>query len=220
MKCTAGFFFVLLSSLLVGLPQPITAGEGRQVVEKIPHEEMIAYKDKIACVQTEEREVEIEINTDNEQISTVAVPQIIYYDIPLEYNLQQFIIQSCLEKQLDPELVFAVIEKESTYNPDLIGDNGNSFGLMQIQYRWHTDRMKALDCTDLLNPYENVYVGIDILAELFDKYPNDINYVLMCYNGGEMFAQKQVAKGIYTTEYTRAVREIQIAIHGKQQHND
>lgn len=207
MKYSAGFFFFLFS-LFVSLPQPITVGEDWQIVQAIPEEELIQYRNSNSSG--------VLLETDD---VITEVHQFIPYDIPLEYNLQQFIFQSCIEKNINPELVFAIIERESTYNPDLIGDNGNSIGLMQIQPRWHSDRMERLSCVDLLNPYENIAVGIDILSELFDKY-TDENYVLMCYNGGESFAQKQWAKGIYTTQYTRDVQEKRIAIHGKQHNYD
>ena len=82
-----------------------------------------------------------------------------------------------------PSIVIAMIERESRYNPNAIGDNGNSFGLMQIQPRWHTRRMEKLGCTDLFNPIQNVKVGIDYLAECFNRY-GDIGKALTAYNSG------------------------------------
>lgn len=117
------------------------------------------------------------------------------YNVPLDESVQLYIVELCKEKQISPELVLAMIEQESRYNIDIVGDNGNSLGLMQIQPRWHKDRMDRLGCDNLLNPYENVTVGVDILLELFEKYDGDVYMVLMAYNGGPSYAQKMMNKG-------------------------
>lgn len=79
-----------------------------------------------------------------------------------------------------PELIEAIIEKESSWNPDAV--NGTCTGLMQISSKWHVDRMNRLNVTDLSDPYDNILVGIDYLSELFGKY-EDVGAVLMAYNG-------------------------------------
>lgn len=84
-----------------------------------------------------------------------------------------------------PELIQAVIERESHYNPD--ATNGDCVGLMQVSEKWHTDRMERLGVTDLYDPYSNILVGTDYLAELWREtsskgYGDDLYYVLMRYN--------------------------------------
>ena len=54
---------------------------------------------------------------------------------------------------------------------------------MQIQQKWHWDRMERLGVTDLLEPSGNFRVGCDFLAELYAKY-NDWNVALTVYNMG------------------------------------
>lgn len=71
------------------------------------------------------------------------------YDIPLSEDLQIFIARKCEEYHIDPELIYAMIARESTYNPNAMGDNGRSYGLMQIQLRYVRERMDKLGCTDL-----------------------------------------------------------------------
>lgn len=83
---------------------------------------------------------------------------------------------------LDPNLIRAVISVESHGNTNAIGDNGESYGLMQIQPRWHEARMQRLGVTNLLDPNENVKLGCDILAELIDKY--GLEGALNAYNTG------------------------------------
>ena len=55
---------------------------------------------------------------------------------------------------------------------------------MQIQPRWHIERMDRLGVEDLLNPYQNISVGVDILAECIDRYDGDIGAALTAYNRG------------------------------------
>lgn len=80
-----------------------------------------------------------------------------------------------------PELIEAVIERESSWRPDAV--NGPCTGLMQINPEYHAERMERLGVEDLLDPYDNILVGTDFLAELFQKY-EDPYAVLMFYNAG------------------------------------
>lgn len=81
-----------------------------------------------------------------------------------------------------PELVMAIIERESTGNPN--ATNGNCKGLMQISEKWHVDRMDRLGVTDIYDTVGNIQVGVDYLSELFLKY-EDAATVLMVYHGEE-----------------------------------
>lgn len=89
----------------------------------------------------------------------------------------------CQEHNICPELVEAIIERESNWNPG--AQNGDCIGLMQISEKWHRDRMQRLEVTDLADPYGNILVGVDYLTELFDKY-EDVGMVLLVYNGSSM----------------------------------
>ena len=117
-------------------------------------------------------------------------------EIPLDAELQDFIVSKC-EVKISPAIVFAMIYCESNYRADVIGDGGNSFGLMQIQPRWHSQRMAKLGCTDLLNAYDNVTVGIDYLSELLERYDGDIAKALTAYNRGHYAGE--------VTAYAKAV---------------
>ncbi len=78
------------------------------------------------------------------------------------------------------EMVMAIIEHESSGQAD--ATNGGCKGLMQINEKYHTERMKRLGVTDIYDPYGNILVGCDYLAELFAEY-EDMSVVLMKYNG-------------------------------------
>lgn len=86
----------------------------------------------------------------------------------------------CEQKNICPELIQALIETESSWEPD--ARNGSCVGLMQISENWHQDRKERLGVKDLTDPYDNILVGIDYLQELFRRY-EDPAMVLMIYNG-------------------------------------
>lgn len=126
-----------------------------------------------------------------------------FLDIPLSKDLQIWLFEYCEEKQINPYLICAMCERESQYNTNAIGDNGNSIGLLQIQPRWHSERMNKLNCHNLLDEKQNLIVGIDILLDLFSINEN-VEWVLMAYNGGSDYANQKYYNGIIT-EYTNYI---------------
>lgn len=117
-----------------------------------------------------------------------------YFDVPLSEELQDHIFAECEKYNIAPAIVISMIAQESNYDASAVGDNGNSQGLMQIQKKWHEERMERLGCKDLLDAFQNVTVGIDYLAELKDRN-SDLYWVLMAYNGGSRYANKRIETG-------------------------
>lgn len=130
-----------------------------------------------------------------------------FYNVPLDHGLQCFIISLCEEHHIDPAVVVSMIRTESNYDIKAVGDNGKAFGLMQIQPKWHQDRMDKLGVTDLHNPYENVMVGVDYLHELLtDYYGGNLEKALIAYNAGVVGANKlYFSQGIYSNKYSKSV---------------
>lgn len=145
--------------------------------------------------------VEVEIVEVETQI--VAEPTYKLCDIPLDEELQIWVFDYCKDKHISPYLIFAMCERESQYNADAVGDNGNSLGIMQIQPRWHQERMDRLGCTDLLDARQNIIIGVDILLELYSKN-EDTAWVLMAYNGGVAYANRHYDAG-NTSEYAEYI---------------
>lgn len=129
------------------------------------------------------------------------------WDVPLEEELQIYINVICRNSPITPETIVAMCEKESQYNTAAVGDNGNSVGLLQIQPRYHQERMERLNCLDLRNPYDNVTVALDILEELWSKY-GKIEMVLMAYNGGCAYAEEQQWVSQYALDVMNRAREL------------
>lgn len=136
-----------------------------------------------------------------------------FYDVPLDIELQAHIINKCGAYEIEPAIVFAMIERESTFQSDVVGDSGKSFGLMQVQKRWHEERMERLGVTDLLNPYQNVTVGIDYLAELMNR-GNGVDWALAAYNAGATGANKGYGESyaIDVLERSETIKEMTINV--------
>lgn len=127
------------------------------------------------------------------------------FPVPLDIDVQEHIIEVCEDYQMDPALVISVIQRESGYDSDALGDNGASEGLMQIKRQYNLERMTRLGCHDLLDPKQNVTVGIDLLSELLNTYET-VEMALMVYNAGATGANTYwFSQGIYSTAYTRDV---------------
>lgn len=135
-----------------------------------------------------------------------------YYNVPLSKKLQDHIFKTCKGTKVKPSLVIAIIEHESNYKIKAVGDKGNSLGLMQIQPRWNKERMKRLRCNDLLDPYQNITVGIDVLNEYF-KTGRSTEWVLMAYNSGPSYANRKAKNG-EVSNYARTVLRIRDRLSG------
>ena len=102
-------------------------------------------------------------------------------DIPLDAEIQHLLYKACGETGIRYELALAVIWQETDFR-NVIGDGGESAGYMQVQEKWHRDRMERLGVTDLLDPYGNFMVGLDFLAELLETH--ELTDALTRYNSG------------------------------------
>lgn len=104
----------------------------------------------------------------------------VLYEIPEEYSrtggyfpekMQVYTYCVCKQYGVRYDLVVALIEKESGYKFDKVGDDGHSIGYMQIYEECHRDRMERLNVTDLTNPWENVKnVKSKYMRPNFDRY--------------------------------------------------
>lgn len=179
------YIISFLISALIGLPITLYGVSTQDKAYKIPmaHETIKG----------------IPVETTTEEITTEeqTTEKIELYVVPLDEDLQLHIIKLCEEHHIAPALVMAMIEQESGFNASAIGDDGKSMGLMQIYQKYHTDRMEKLGCNDLMNPYDNVAVGIDYLYELFQMNP-DVYWVLMSYNGGIAYSNERMVTGNYS----------------------
>lgn len=138
------------------------------------------------------------------RVAASVEPSRVYFDVPLDKDLQNHIMDICEERNIDPRVAFAMIKCESGFRAEATGDSGNSLGLMQIQPRWHYARMEKLGCDNLLDPYQNVTVGLDLFGDLLNHYGN-VEHALMAYNGGGSYANEMIAAGQISTYALRVI---------------
>ena len=196
-------------------PEQIEENQQETMQEETTHAETVQNPETI--VQTEE-EIENKykvFDTMSEDWGSCDLEGFVYYDLPEQYADKGYfpekmqIYTRCLCKQNDVPyaLVLALIERESGYEFDKVGDGGKSKGYMQIYEKWHTDRMQRLGCTDLMNPYQNVRVGIDFLSYLLKKY-GTVQDALAAYNYGEKGAREHLWRnGVYVYSYNSAIMQ-------------
>lgn len=119
----------------------------------------------------------------------------------LEEKIDEAIDFICLQYNVDPYLVKCIVWNESRYTPDV--SNGDCVGLMQISTYWHAERAEKLGVSNLYDPVSNILVGVDFLAELFEKYEDPV-LVMLLYGTNHNDAFRFYEKG-YIPPYTDRV---------------
>ena len=89
------------------------------------------------------------------------------------------------EQRIDPNLVEAIIEVESSFNPRAVSSK-NCKGLMQL----HPDTARRFGVLDLFDPEQNIRGGAIYLRWLLDYFDEDLTKTIAAYNAGENAVQK------------------------------
>lgn len=135
------------------------------------------------------------------------VANYVYYDVPMDDELQRYIQDLCKEYDFDRyDVVVALIQQESSFREDVISGTGD-YGYMQINECNHNWLADELGLNDMLDGEQNIAAGIYILSDLYGKY-GDIELALMAYNCGEKGASDLWQQGIYSTKYSEGVINI------------
>lgn len=169
------------------------------------HEANTQLQDANAALQTTNEELHKALDVYDYDFNIKAPTPPRYLDVPVDEDLQEYIWSLCCLYDIDEhyELIFAVMQKESSFNPDAISST-NDYGLMQINISNHSSLSQRLGITDFLDPYQNVHAGIYMLANALHKY-GSVSDALMAYNMGGNGASKLWAQGIHSTSYSETV---------------
>jgi hypothetical protein len=94
-------------------------------------------------------------------------------------RFDSLIAASAAAHNLRPDLVRAVIQAESAFNP-LARSSKGAMGLMQLMPATATE----LGVTDPYDPAQNIRGGVAYLKSLLEQYDNDEELALAAYNAG------------------------------------
>ncbi|AYF89975.1 lytic transglycosylase domain-containing protein [Pseudomonas sp. DY-1] len=89
------------------------------------------------------------------------------------------VAQAAFDYELPAELLHAVIQTESNYDPSALSPKGAA-GLMQLM----PDTAKDLGVQDVFDPAANVRGGARYLKRLMTMFDNDLSLALAAYNAG------------------------------------
>lgn len=101
-------------------------------------------------------------------------------DIDTQAGMDAFIKKVSAKYNVSPDVVAAVIEAESEFNPRAVSRRG-ARGLMQLMPK----TAKTLGVDDPFDPKENIEAGVRHLRALMDRFGDNLPLVLAAYNAGE-----------------------------------
>lgn len=130
-------------------------------------------------------------------------------------GFDSWLVYVCKIYAVDPDIVRAIIERESGWKPDAVNPETGAAGLMQIMPgTWDAQTAElarkfriSSAFFDPLDPYDNVRVGLWLLSKLIDKSVRALPFALDCYALGEGAAEDRLlAMADYKpTEWTRGI---------------
>lgn len=118
-------------------------------------------------------------------------------ELPLDTEMQIYMYEVCEEYNLSFAFAAMMMESESHFNPEAVGDNGKSVGYFQIN-KANWERMATEYGLNVHDPKDNIKCGIIILTELFEKYEEPY-LVIMAYKCGERRGMELYDQEIYAT---------------------
>ncbi|MBT4162692.1 MAG: lytic transglycosylase domain-containing protein [Gammaproteobacteria bacterium] len=96
---------------------------------------------------------------------------------PADFKLH---IRKASDKYMvDPALIEAIIQVESSFRPDAVSTSGAT-GLMQLMPGTAGD----LEVEDRYNPRQNIHGGVRYISELMKRFNNNLTLVIAAYNAG------------------------------------
>jgi soluble lytic murein transglycosylase-like protein len=118
-----------------------------------------------------------------------------------ENELTPLVTEAAKSRGVQPELVFAVMKRESAFYPCALSDKG-AIGLMQL-----LPEVAQQFGADPLDPKQNINAGAQYLKELLARYKGDLKLALAAYNAGpqRVDAEKKVPDIPETTAYVDAI---------------
>ena len=120
-------------------------------------------------------------------------------------NIHDIIDEAAKRHQVDANLVHAIVQVESNYNPFAISNKG-ARGLMQLI----PATARRFGVSNSFDPRDNLDGGIRYLKYLMGMFNGDLRLSLAAYNAGEMAVTRNGGVPPYreTQEYVRRITEL------------
>ncbi|MES2855349.1 MAG: lytic transglycosylase domain-containing protein [Bdellovibrionota bacterium] len=129
----------------------------------------------------------------------------------LSSKIAQAIIDESMKHGFDPVFVMAIIQTESTFNPDQIGGVGE-IGLMQIRPETGEWMAKIAGIPwagkkTLRDPLMNIKIGCAYLTWLREKFDSHARLYLAAYNMGQNNVRELLRESRWPKDYPAKVME-------------
>ena len=127
-------------------------------------------------------------------ISSSAVAPAVTFRTTTPLNKRAVLYQDLIEEHaalnvVNPDLVRALIQAESAFNPRAVSSKG-AMGLMQLMPGTAAEH----GVIDAFNPAENIRAGVKYLKHLLDTYDGRVELALAAYNAGPGAVKKYGGK--------------------------
>lgn len=132
-------------------------------------------------------ETEVIVETETEEYVSISF-------IPLD--IQKLCFEIGYEYHIAPELLIAIIERESGGDINAVNKTTGCMGLMQLNPKYADYYLEKAGCSDPYKAEDNIRAGCEILLEKFEQY-TDLPLVLMKYHG-ESNAVSKYKRGKYS----------------------
>lgn len=120
-------------------------------------------------------------------------------------EIEEAIEEQATAQGVSPDLVRAVIQVESAFNPYAVSSKG-AMGLMQLM----PATARELGVSNPFHPEDNIRGGVAYLRQLLDRYDSNVELALAAYNAGPGSVEKYGAVPPYreTQAYVRKVQKV------------
>lgn len=82
-------------------------------------------------------------------------------------------------KNIDPDLIFRILQAESGFNPRAVGSSGEK-GIAQFT----ADTARAYNLRDPFDPADSIRAAVDLMSDLLMKFKGDVASAVSAYNAG------------------------------------
>lgn len=159
-----------------------------------PHKIYTTDNTVMNTVEAEPSVIPVVVSTPIQVVTPQPVSKYIYYDVPLSNEFQEYLQDLCNEYEIKYEILLGIIEKESRFNPKVVGSRNTNgtidYGLCQINsaYLGEFAKLSGYKNFDVFNPYHNAKAAIvhmgNLKKQLQDKGMYSYKMLIITYGYG------------------------------------